>query len=115
MHQVLTDLNNKMEAINEKSTIFRERLKKCIEDLALMASKKMSSTYNYSVKCQTRTYFNQDLRLKVNELYHHYILDRLDIILNRYCYKNTFDQIHFESKAKKRDQIYEERLQNYHK
>lgn len=30
MHQVLTDLNNKMETINEKSTIFRERLKKCV-------------------------------------------------------------------------------------
>lgn len=31
MHQVLTDLNHKMEQINEKSTNYRERLKQCIE------------------------------------------------------------------------------------
>lgn len=30
MHQVLTDLNHKMETINEKSTQFRESLKNCI-------------------------------------------------------------------------------------
>jgi len=31
MHQVLTDLNHKMEAINEKSTTFRESLKKTVD------------------------------------------------------------------------------------
>ena len=30
MHQVLTDLNRKMETINEKSSNFRESLKKTI-------------------------------------------------------------------------------------
>ena len=30
MHVVLTDLNHKMEAINEKSTQFRDSLKSCV-------------------------------------------------------------------------------------
>ena len=65
MHQVLTDLNNKMEAINEKSANFRERLKKCIEELGVMASKKINNVFSYSIMCQQRVYFNKDLRVKV--------------------------------------------------
>ena len=56
-----------------------------------MASKKISSTYNYSVKCQTRVYFNQDLRLRVKKLYYHYILNRLDNILSQYCTQNALN------------------------
>lgn len=111
MHQVLTDLNNKMEAINEKSTMFRERLKKCVEDLGVMASKKIASTYNYSVRCQTRVYFDQDLRLRVKKLYHHYILNRLDVILNQYCAKNAFNEILMNSKDKKREAFLEKHLE----
>ena len=111
MHQVLTDLNNKMEAINEKSTMFRERLKKCIEDLGVMASKKIASTYNYSVKCQTRVYFDQDLRLRVKKLYHHYILSRLDAVLTAYCGKNAFNEVLLYSKEKKKEQFLDNHLQ----
>lgn len=47
MHQVLTDLNHKMEAINEKSTQFRESLKACIDNLGAIASKKIDVTSNF--------------------------------------------------------------------
>lgn len=69
MHSVLTDLNNKMEAINEKSTDFRERLKSCIDELGVMASKKIHEIFKYAVSCQQKTFFNADLRKNVRKLY----------------------------------------------
>lgn len=47
MHQVLTDLNHKMETINEKSTQFRDSLKNCIENLGMIASKKLDYVSSY--------------------------------------------------------------------
>lgn len=58
MHQVLTDLNNKMEAINEKSTAFRESLKQTIEDLGAQSSKKISEVFEYTLNCQQKVFFN---------------------------------------------------------
>ena len=73
--------------------MFRERLKKCIEELGSMASKKIASTYSYTLKCQTRVYFDQDLRLKVKKLYYHYLLSRMDTIFTSYCSRNAFNEV----------------------
>ena len=91
MHQVLTDLNNKMEKINEKSTNFRERLKKCVEELGIMASKKIDNVFTYSVMCQQRVYFNQDLRIKVKFLYREYILTRFAVVFGNVYLKKSLD------------------------
>lgn len=103
MHQVLTDLNNKMQAINEKSTNFRERLKKCVEDLGLMASKKIDILFSYSVKSQERVYFDTYIRKKIKKLYREYILHRFDVILSLFGSKKGFNQLILYAKDKARD------------
>lgn len=69
MHQVLTDLNNKMENINEKSSNFRESLKKTIELLGVHSSNKINEVMHYSTGCQQKVFFNEYLKKEVSNKY----------------------------------------------
>ena len=81
MHQILTDLNHKMEAINEKSTEFRQSLKNCIENLGIIASKKVDTVSNYIFAYQRRVIFNTYNAKKIKKAYYLFHMQRMLSIL----------------------------------
>lgn len=90
MHQVLTDLNKKMEAINEKSTQFRELLKNCIENLGVIASKKLDRVTNYVLTYQQRDFFHTYMSQKIKKTYKTLLLARLLNICHISCERQAF-------------------------
>ena len=82
MHQILTDLNHKMEVINEKSTQFREALKVCIENLGVIASKKMGGVISYVNQYQQKLVYNQHNARKIKKEYRMLLLKRTVEVLN---------------------------------
>ncbi len=93
MHQVLTDLNHKMEAINEKSTQFRQSLKNCIENLGIIASKKFDYVINYTNNYQRRMVYNTYNALKIKKAYKLFLLTRMFTIVYSACGKQTLASI----------------------
>jgi hypothetical protein len=93
MHQILTDLNKKMESINEKSTQFRELLKSCIENLGIIASKKLDYVTNYAENCQKKLLFQSYVSIRIKKAYKTFILARFMTILNESCERRIFDTL----------------------
>jgi predicted GNAT family acetyltransferase len=103
MHQVLTDLNKKMEAINEKSTQFRDLLKNCIENLGVIASKKIDYVTNYALNYQQRDFFHTYISQKIKKTYKALLLARLLNICQISCERQTFSALHEHTKMNKRE------------
>ena len=85
MHQVLTDLNHKMETINEKSTQFREMLKNCIDNLGAIASKKLDYVTNYVLSYQQKLVFNTYAANRISHAYKTFLVARMTNIFQLSC------------------------------
>lgn len=110
MHQVLTDLNKKMEAINEKSTEFREALKSCIDNLAVIASKKLDNLTRYVESYQQREFFHTYIARKIKKAYKLILLARMLSILNISCERQTFSSLQQHLKSHRREQEVEQKV-----
>ena len=113
MHQVLTDLNKKMEAINEKSTQFRDLLKNCIENLGVIASKKIDYVTNYAENYQKRDVFHTYISQKIKKTYKTLLLARFLNICQISCERQTFSALQEHIKLHKREKDLERKVDKY--
>jgi hypothetical protein len=113
MHQVLTDLNKKMENINEKSTEFRELLKNCIENLGVIASKKLDYVTNYAEGYQKKMLFNTYVAIKIKKAYKMFILARFMTILNGSCGRQTFSALQQHTRDHRKMQELDKKIDGF--
>lgn len=67
--------------------MFREKLQKCIEELGIVASKKMLITIKYREFCNSRALFTKTQRIKIRRFYRQYLLERVSDVIQKYFCK----------------------------
>ena len=115
MHQILTDLNRKMEEINEKSTAYREKLQKCVEELGNVASKKIFDIFNSAEKSLERVFFTRGQRASIRRIYKEYLVDRLAYRVEQYFCQISMKKMVAFAKDSHKEKVIEKRLKVFDK
>ena len=85
------------------TTQFRESLKSCIENLGVIASKKMDYVTNYALTYLQRDFFHTYVSQKIKKAYKTILLARLMTICQISCERQTFSSIQRYIKLNQRE------------
>ncbi|MBS1889667.1 MAG: hypothetical protein JST59_00110 [Actinobacteria bacterium] len=93
MHAVLTDLNHKMEAINEKSTEYREKLQQSIHQLGELGAHKLDALIERNATSNMKAFFERYRRKAVARNYRLTIKHNVFELAHRYLLREVFTKI----------------------
>ena len=102
MHAVLTDLNKKMEAINEKSTEYREKLQLSIHQLGELGAHKIDALVDRNTLSNMKAFFERFRRKAISHGYRTTIKRNVFELAHRFLLREAFTKIGMKAHRKER-------------